>query len=246
LLSHGWHKRATEMAAIIAGGLGAFFLGWLDDRMELSPARKFSGQLLIALIAAAAGVRITLFVPNLFVNYGITVLWFVTVMNAFNFNDNANGLCGGLSAIGALCFGIFSAISGQYLVGCMAFLVAGSFLGFLPYNFPRARVFLGDSGSHLAGYLLSVLAILPHFYNPHRLHRVAVLLPIFFLIVPLADLACVVMIRWKLGKPFYHGDNNHFSHRLMRGGWSPAKAVLFLWGAAGIAGAIALFWIIRL
>src|SRR5206468_7525387 len=132
---------------------------------------------------------------------------------AFNFMDNMNGRCAGLGAIAAWFFAIVAAADGQYLVGLIAFLTFGALLGFLPYNFPRARVFLGDAGSHLVGYLLAVLAILPHFYTPRHARPLAVLMPLCILAVPLLDLVWVVLLRWRLGKPFYIGDTNHLSHR---------------------------------
>ena len=164
-LLYGLNKRKLQLAAIALGAIGMTILGVLDDKHELRPMHKFSGQLLIAALVAAAGVRITLFVPSLLFSYGVTILWLLTVINAFNFMDNMNGLCAGLGAIGAGWFAVIAAMDGQYLVALIAFLTCGALVGFLPHNFPNARVFLGDSGSHLVGYLLAVLAILPHFYS---------------------------------------------------------------------------------
>src|SRR6185503_12096615 len=79
--------------------------------------------------------------------------------------DNMNGLCAGLGAIGAGWFAVIAAAAGQYLVALIALVGAGALLGFLPFNFPQAGAFLGDAGSHLVGYLLAVLSILPHFYS---------------------------------------------------------------------------------
>lgn len=107
--------------------------------------------------------------------------------------------------------------------------------GFLPHNFPKARAFLGDAGSHLVGYLLAVLAILPHYHSAQHPNPLAVLSPLIILGVPLGDLACVVWIRWKAGKPFYEGDTNHLSHRLVRRGLSRTNAVLLIWLMASIS-----------
>lgn len=239
LLHHGLVRRGWELAGILVGALGMLALGLLDDLRELSPGRKLIGQILVAALVAASGVRITLFVPNLFFSYGITILWILTVINAFNFMDNMNGLCAGLGAIGSWYFGILAAGQGQYLVALIALVAFGALLGFLPYNFPRARVFLGDSGSHLVGYLLSVLAILPHFYTRFYPHRWAVLVPLLVLAVPLLDMAWVVVLRWRMGKPFYIGDTNHLSHRLVRRGHSTTRAVLWIWTLAALIGALA-------
>jgi UDP-GlcNAc:undecaprenyl-phosphate GlcNAc-1-phosphate transferase len=183
-------------------------------------------------LVAASGARITLFVPSIVFSYGVTMLWILTLVNAFNFMDNMNGLCAGLGALGAFNFALIAATAGQYLVGLIAFLTFGALLGFLPYNFPRARAFLGDAGSHLIGYLLAVLAILPHFYTAQHPRRWAVLIPLLVLAIPLADLVWVVLLRWRIGQPFYQGDTNHLSHRLVRRGLSQKQAVLVIWLAA--------------
>ena len=237
-LIHGLNRRVVQLLAILFGAVAITVLGWLDDKHELRALPKFAGQLLIAAVLCAADVRITLFVPNLLFSYAVTMLWLLTVINAFNFMDNMNGLCAGLGAIGAWHFGAIAAADGQYLVALIALLACGALLGFLPHNFPNARAFLGDAGSHLTGYLLAVLAILPHFYTQQRPHPLAVLTPLVVLAIPLLDLAWVVMLRWRMGKPFYVGDTNHLSHRLVRAGLSKTSAVLLIWLAAVALGAV--------
>jgi len=241
LLGYGLSKRALQLAAICIGALSMLLLGWLDDRHELKPAPKFVGQFLIAFALAGAGVRITLFVPNILFSYAVTILWILTIVNAFNFMDNMNGLCTGLSLIASFYFGLLAALSVHYLVASIAFLACGAFLGFLPYNFPNAKAFLGDAGSHLSGYLLAVLAILPHFHSPGHPRKFAVLIPLLVLAVPLIDLVWVVLLRWRAGKPFYIGDTNHLSHRLVRAGLSQVKAVVVIWILAAVSGAVTLF-----
>jgi UDP-GlcNAc:undecaprenyl-phosphate GlcNAc-1-phosphate transferase len=241
LLVHGVGVRALELAGILAGAVGMLAVGWLDDKHELRPSVKFTGQFAIALMVAASGVRVTLFVHSAVFSYAATILWIITVINAFNFMDNMNGLCAGLGAIGTWYLAIIAAGEGQYLVALIAFLTFGALLGFLPYNFPRARAFLGDSGSHLIGYLLAVLAILPHFYNPRHQRPWAVLTPLLVMAVPLLDMAWVVVLRWRLGRPFYQGDTNHLSHRLVRLGLTPTMAVLVVWMIAAGIGACVYF-----
>ena len=241
-LSHGFRRRATQVAVLAAGALGMMLLGWWDDRHELRPARKFAGQWLIASGVALAGVRITLFVPSSLFSYAITVLWLLTLVNAFNFTDNMNGLCAGLGAIAAWQFAVLAGRDGQYLVALLALVTCGALVGFLPWNFPRGRVFLGDAGSHLVGYLLAVLAILPHFFTARNPRGHAVLAPLLVLAVPLVDLAQVVVSRWRRGRPVYVGDTYHLSHLLVRAGLSQSAAVLVLWAAAVVIGAIPLFW----
>jgi UDP-GlcNAc:undecaprenyl-phosphate GlcNAc-1-phosphate transferase len=241
LLSYGLHKRSLELAAIFLGAIGMLFVGLWDDKHESRPAVKFFWQFAVAALVAASGARITLFVPSTAFSFVVTILWILTVINAFNFMDNMNGLCGGLGAIGAFYFGLSAATAAvpQYLVALMAFLTCGALVGFLPNNFPRAKSFLGDSGSHLVGYLLAVLAILPHFYTAGNPHTLAVLTPLLILAVPLGDMVWVVILRTRMGKPFYVGDNNHLSHRLVKLGLSRTRAVLVIWLLAFAVGALA-------
>jgi len=238
-LEYGFGARKWQLLAIVGGAIGMVVLGWLDDRHELSPALKFGGQLLLTAAVAASGVRITLFIPSVAFSYFITIFWMLTLINALNFMDNMNGLCAGIGSIAAGWFAVIAIGNGQYLVALLALAIGGALLGFLPYNYPKASSFLGDAGSHLVGYLLAVLAILPTFYTAASPNRLAVISPLLILGVPLLDLAWVVIIRWRLGKPFWIGDTNHLSHRLNRRGFSRPVTVLLLWLAGLVLGAVA-------
>ena len=241
LILHGVDRRALELMVLASGAIAVTILGVLDDRHELKALPKFIGQTLVAIAVAAASKRITLFVHSEVFSYAITVLWVLTIINAFNFMDNMNGLCAGVGAISALLFALIAAASGEYLVAITGFLICGALAGFLPWNFPNARAFLGDAGSHLVGYLLAVMAILPHFYTKQNPRPFAVLAPLFVLAVPLIDLAQVSIFRTLNKKPFWIGDTNHLSHRLVRAGLNRTKAVLVLWLVAALIGAAATF-----
>jgi UDP-GlcNAc:undecaprenyl-phosphate GlcNAc-1-phosphate transferase len=239
-IAYGLERRGLELSTIAFGAVAITLLGWFDDKHELKPLPKFIGQLLVAVAVAMACKRITLFVHSDVFSYTITILWILTVINAFNFMDNMNGLCAGLGFISSWFFALIAMMDGQYLVAFLSLLICGALLGFLPYNFPRASAFLGDTGSHLVGYLLAVMAILPHFYTAQHPRVWAVFMPLLVLGVPLADLAWVVLLRWRLGKPFYVGDTNHLSHRLVRKGMTKPSAVLFIWLLNAISGGLAL------
>ncbi|RME96114.1 MAG: undecaprenyl/decaprenyl-phosphate alpha-N-acetylglucosaminyl 1-phosphate transferase [Verrucomicrobia bacterium] len=239
-LLHGLARRGGQLGVVLLGALGMCLLGWRDDRRPLTPGIKFAWQAAIALAVAASGVRITLFVHSPVFAFAVTVLWILTVTNAVNIMDNMNGLCAGLGIIGTFCFAVAAGLGGQYLVTALALLMCGALCGFLPYNFPRASAFLGDSGSHLVGYLLAVLAILPDFYSPEHPRPLAVLTPLLVLAVPLGDMLVVMWIRRRLGRPIWEGDTNHLSHRLVRRGWTPVQAVLLIWLISAACGAVAL------
>jgi UDP-GlcNAc:undecaprenyl-phosphate GlcNAc-1-phosphate transferase len=237
-LFHGLNRRGFELAVIALGAVAITLLGWADDRYELKALPKFTAQFLIALMVAAVCKRITLFIPGVWFSYAITILWILTVVNAFNFMDNMNGLCTGLGIISAFLFSLIAAGRGEYLVAVTGFLFCGALAGFLPWNFPNAKAFLGDAGSHLVGYLLAIMAILPHFYNKQNPHPLAVLAPLVVLAVPLVDLAQVSIFRISNGKPFWIGDTNHLSHRLNRAGLPRTQTVMLLWLISLIIGVL--------
>ncbi|HEY3761808.1 MAG TPA: MraY family glycosyltransferase [Verrucomicrobiae bacterium] len=239
LLAYGLDRRGLELATISFGAIAITLLGWLDDKHELKPFPKFVGQFLIALLVTVASKRITLFIHSEIFSYAITILWLLTIINAFNFMDNMNGLCAGIGAIGAFFFGLIAGANGEYLVATIEFLICGALIGFLPWNFPNARAFLGDAGSHLVGYLLAVMALLPHFYSKQNPHPLAVLSPLLVLAIPLFDLAQVVVTRTLNGKPFWIGDTNHVSHWLVRQGLTRSQAVLLIWLVAVMIGVLA-------
>ena len=246
LFQYGLTRRAAQLVAIIVGAFAMVVLGWWDDRHELKPLPKFAGQAVIALLVAWSGIRITIFIPSEIAAYALTVLWILALTNALNFLDNMNGLCTGIGLIAAWSCAWAAAIQGQYLVATLAFLICGALLGFLPFNFPNAKAFLGDAGSHLIGFLVAVLAILPNFYSEQTPHRLSVLSPLLILAVPLYDLVSVVFIRSRKGQPFYVGDTNHISHRLARRGLSRFQAVLILLLAQALLGAVAVLILPRL
>jgi UDP-GlcNAc:undecaprenyl-phosphate/decaprenyl-phosphate GlcNAc-1-phosphate transferase len=245
LLGYGLSRRAWQIVAILTGAFGMVLLGWLDDRLELKPLPKFSGQTACALLVAISGIRITLFIHSEFINYLVTVLWILTLTNAFNFLDNMNGLCSGLGIISSWCCAWAAALHGQYLVAMLAFLICGALAGFFPFNFPKARAFLGDAGSHLVGFLVAVLAVLPNFYSRENPKPLAVLSPLLIAAVPIYDLVSVIIIRARAGQPIYQGDNNHISHRLVRRGYTRTHAVLLLLLVNGIASGAALLFLVR-
>lgn len=232
---------------LVSGGIGMTLLGCVDDRCDLRPAWKFSSQMLIASAVVLAGVRLPSVPGPFFLTVLLSVLWIVGVTNALNLTDNMNGLCAGLGLVGGAAFASSAAVRGRTDAAAAAFLMCGALAGFLPWNFPRAQVFLGDAGSHLVGYVLAVLAIWPQPQSPAPGGGLpgysGLVRALLILAVPLCDLGSVVLIRWRQQRPFYVGDTNHFSHLLLRSGFSPAQAVMILWAIAILFGVAAVLWV---
>jgi len=241
IVSYGLSNRGWQLAAILVGSIAMLALGMLDDSRDLLPKWKLLGQVIIALAVAASGIRVTMFVDSDIFSYAITVLWILTVTNSVNFQDNMNGLCPGLGIICGWFFAWHAGLEGQYLVATLAFLFSGALFGFLPFNFPKGRVFLGDGGSHVVGFVLSVLAVLPDFYSDDTPYKWLIITPILILFIPLTDLISIIVIRCRLGQPIWVGDNNHFSHRLVRSGHPKTRAVLLLLLISAVIGALTLF-----
>lgn len=241
IVSYGLSNRGWQLAAILVGSIAMLALGMLDDSRDLLPKWKLLGQVIIALAVAASGVRVTMFVDSDIFSYAITVLWILTVTNSVNFQDNMNGLCPGLGIICGWFFAWHAGLEGQYLVATLAFLFSGALFGFLPFNFPKGRVFLGDGGSHVVGFVLSVLAVLPDFYSDDTPYKWLIITPLLILFIPLTDLISIIVIRCRLGQPIWVGDNNHFSHRLVRSGHPKTRAVLLLLLISAVIGALTLF-----
>ena len=241
IVSYGLSNRGWQLAAILVGSIAMLALGMLDDSRDLLPKWKLLGQVIIALAVAASGIRVTMFVDSDIFSYAITVLWILTVTNSVNFQDNMNGLCPGLGIICGWFFAWHAGLEGQYLVATLAFLFSGALFGFLPFNFPKGRVFLGDGGSHVVGFVLSVLAVLPDFYSDDTPYKWLIITPLLILFIPLTDLISVIVIRCRLGQPIWVGDNNHFSHRLVRSGHPKTRAVLLLLLISAVIGALTLF-----
>ena len=232
---------ALRFGVLVIGALGMMVLGAWDDRRDLRAGVKFLVQAGIAAGVAGWGVRVPTAEGMPFLGYVLTVFWILAITNAFNLSDNMNGLCAGLGLIGAS-FVSVSAILGQgsFEVACVAALIAGSLAGYLPYNYPRATVFLGDAGSQSVGYVLSVLSLLPGIPSQPREGGVvqAWIVMVAVVAVPAIDMAFVVVSRTWKGIPFWVGDTNHLSHRLARTSLGKAGAVAVLWALACLLGVL--------
>lgn len=229
-MQYAWSVRKGQAALILAGGFLLLIMGILDDRSAMKAGVKLAFQFTAALLVSLAGVRITIFLDYVWMHHLITVFWIVFLVNAFNFIDNMNGASAGLAWIAIISCSWAGHLSGQYLVPSFGFLVAGSITGFLPYNFPKGRVFLGDSGSHLIGYFVAVTTILATYYSGQiSNHKWAVISPLLFVSIPVIDLVQVVVYRLIHGKPVWIGDTNHLTHRLAKTALNKPGAVLLLW-----------------
>ncbi len=212
--------------------------GLLDDYRPLPAWAKLGGQFLGFLILAYFGIRVRLPVPEL-VNYAITLIWLLGITNAINFLDNMDGLSAGVSAVIASFILLLALINGQFLVGALSAALLGACIGFLRFNFPPARIFMGDVGSHFLGFLLALMGIQLRF--PENSNFVTWMVPVFLFGLPIFDMTLVILSRLRRGLSPNTAGKDHTSHRLVRLGFSPRETVLILYLSCGILGMMALF-----
>jgi UDP-GlcNAc:undecaprenyl-phosphate GlcNAc-1-phosphate transferase len=220
-------------------GLGAFLiliLGLVDDRVKLSAGIKLAVQTLAALGVSLGGERFQLFALGPAVEVAATVFWILAVTNAFNLLDHMDGLSGGVAAVAGGAFLIVALQTGQWGVAVLLAPLLGACLGFLPYNFPPARLFLGDAGSLFIGFWLSCLTISFTFYERAHYPLYTYFVPLAVLAVPIFDTACVVAIRLLRRRPIFQGDTNHLAHRLTGLGMSRRLAVLTVYALTAVTG----------
>jgi UDP-GlcNAc:undecaprenyl-phosphate GlcNAc-1-phosphate transferase len=233
LLSHGGlalpppsvQMKGFPWAVYAMGSLVIVVLGVVDDRRRLSARFKLFVQTLVAAGVALGGTRMQLFDAPPAVGVAVTILWILTVTNALNLLDHMDGLSGGVALLAGAAFLFVALQTGQTLIAAMIVPLVGACLGFLCFNFPPAKIFLGDAGSLFIGFWLSCLTISFTFYGA-RYPLYTYFVPLAVLAVPLFDTASVVLIRLLRRKPIFEGDTNHLAHRLVALGLSRRGAVL--------------------
>jgi len=236
LVAGGQYQTPLSLG-LLAALLVMHAMGLFDDRKALGPYLKLFIQLAVTTILVV-GFKMRALTALDHLNLGIwpsvlvTVLWITAITNAFNFLDNMDGLSAGVAAVATTAFLITTLLIGQWFVAATLALLLGSLLGFLCFNFPPARIFMGDSGSLVIGFLLGVLTVRTTFLGKGHdwgAGWYAVFAPLIVLAVPLYDLIVVSIIRLSRGKSPFVGDTNHFSHRLVARGMSRRTAVLTLY-----------------
>lgn len=245
----------TNIKTAMIGGALMYLLGIIDDIKDIKPAVKFGGQILIASLVYALGIRIT-FISNYFgaavtdahanvilsagVSYIITVFWIVGITNAVNLMDGLDGLAAGSVAIMSLSLAYIAYIHGIRLGSmpvCIALVaVAAGCIGFLPYNFSPAKTFMGDGGALYLGYMIAVLSVISPL---KRATVVGALIPMLTLAVPIFDTALAMLRRTLKHESIMAADKGHLHHHLMAAGFGQRRSVLIMYGIVAIMGEVA-------
>lgn len=231
----------TKLIAVIGSTIILLFLGMKDDLVSMSPKKKFLGQLIAVMnVVILTDVRILsmeglLGIGELpyFVSVIFSIFVFVLVVNALNLIDGIDGLAGSIAVISSVSFGLLFLVNGHYMMTLISLVLVGALMGFLRYNLStKQKIFMGDCGSMLTGFLLAYQGVSFLTLNATtQSSNIITNAPIVLLAVlsyPLFDLLRVFAVRIKAGKSPFDPDSNHIHHRLLRLGLNHKKATLLL------------------
>lgn len=227
-----------NLFGIVSGALVIALVGFLDDRFGLRPAPKLLLQLGAALLVPLSGIVIANIrnpfgVTVQFADFAplVTVVWVLLITNTMNYLDGVDGLSAGIGFIAAVVIAALSSLPGvnQPATAILAALLAGAIFGFLPFNLPPAKVFLGDTGAQFIGYMLAIFALV----SGGKVATVALVLGI-----PILDVVWVSLRRVLRGTSPFRADAMHLHHRLLAVGVSPRGVLVLLWSIAAVFGAI--------
>jgi len=254
----GLMQQSGRLWMLLAGGTVLMLLGLVDDRFGLDWRVRLLVQAVVAVVLVRSGWRLSLFLEaqpspdtpgvewlvllaQLLID-ALSVLWIVGLVNSLNMLDNMDGLSAGVAAIAAAMLAAVMLLTPdpatrepQLFVAGLLLVVVGSLTGFLWHNRPPARLFMGDAGSYLVGYLLATSTLSATFAF-RGVPRHAILAPLCVLAVPLYDTVSVVLIRLHSGRSPFTGDKSHFSHRLVELGMTQGQAVLTIYLATATCG----------
>ncbi len=223
---------------LIAAPAGMFVLGLVDDFLRLSPPVKLVAQLFFATLVIFFGNLIIHFFPWPILNILLTYFWLIGITNAINLLDNMDGISAGVAMIAAGFLAVFFWRTNALGLLALSLGLIGSILGFLIFNFPPARIFMGDSGSMFLGFTLAALAIARSMQASNVFAVLAV--PVMIFLAPIMDTSLVTVTRLLRGQSPTQGGTDHTTHRLVAFGLSPRQVVLTLYlvsltgGAAGM------------
>ncbi len=235
-----------QFRALLIGGVIILLLGVVDDIANLSPKHKFVIQMIPALIMIIYNSDL---INNFIVNqlksfdllgyllYPILIFWIVGVTNSINIIDGLDGLACGVSLIALVTFLILGLKQNLEALSLISIALAGSMLAFLRFNFYPAKIFLGDSGSTFAGFVLASTGAL---WVLNSRNAFFIFIPVIILALPIFDTLFAIWRRYRGHHPIFQADKGHLHHRLLARGIAHKNVVFILWGISAICSVIAL------
>ncbi len=231
------HSSVSGVVGVTLGTSLIVFLGLIDDKVQLSPLVKFAGQIAAAIVLIICNMKLE-FIHQPVLSVVLTILWVVFVTNAMNLIDIMDGLSSGVTIIASGLFFVIAAQNGRINDMYIMAALGGAMLGFLPYNFPKARIYLGDTGALMMGFVLASIAMGEDY---SKTNPVALLSPFLILAVPIFDTLFIMFLRHRKGKSMFRGSPDHLALRMVRLGLSKRQTVMILWAVSLGLGLLALF-----
>ena len=209
----------THFLPIIIAGLIIFLFGIIDDFFDLPAKLKFFVQMVAAFIMIFSGNRFTQLGPLQFgiFSYPITFFWTIGVINAFNLIDGVDALCGSISTLVLLTLGFLYFVANRMDIAGICFILAVAVIGFLIYNKPKAKIFMGDGGSQFLGFMIAAIPLFP-FNKSFDYNRI--LVASILASIPILDTIAAIWRRKREGRSFFSPDKAHLHHKLMNMGYS--------------------------
>lgn len=240
-------KLDRQVVGIIIGGTIILIMGIIDDIKQLKALHKLIVQIAAATVLIYFGITIkSVSIPfivgngSVYIKYlgvPLTILWIVGITNAINLIDGLDGLACGICLISSLTLFGVSIISVRYTSMYLTIILSGACLGFLPYNFNPARIFLGDTGSNFLGFILAAISLQGAIKSAAA---VAVAVPILALGLPIYDTLFAIIRRKMNKRPIMEADRGHLHHRLLDTGMSQKQVVLTMYLLSAILGITAI------
>ncbi|MCF7804197.1 MAG: hypothetical protein K9N46_07910 [Candidatus Marinimicrobia bacterium] len=224
---------------IFAGGLLIFISGIFDDIKGVKPYVKTIIQIIAAGLVILSGIVVGKGLLPQIISLPVTLLWIVGLTNAINLLDNMDGLSSGISGIIGIFLGVIFIMNNQPTPAILAFVISGACLGFLVYNFNPAKIFMGDSGSLLLGFLLASVSLIGTIEVKSQV-MLSLGIPVLLMALPIFDTTLVTLNRKFFGRPISQGGKDHSSHRLISLGYSERQVALIMYGFTAIGGIIAI------
>lgn len=238
---------STQEAGILIGATIIVIGGVIDDTFDLKPRYKLIFQIAAAAVLIVCGVEISSVTNPLsngdsYLNVGwltvpLTILWVIGITNALNLIDGLDGLAAGVALISSVTIFIIAILNNRADAAVLTAILSGAILGFLPYNFNPATIFMGDTGAQLLGFLLAAISIEGTIKSAAAF---AIVVPILALGIPIYDTLFAVIRRKINGKPIMQADRGHLHHRLMDMGLTQRQVVLIMYLISAILGSIAI------
>lgn len=240
---------SSIMNAVLIGSFFIIITGVIDDIAELGPLTKFLGQLIAACVIVFYGNLVIrdvsafgIYLEFSFLSYPLTLIFILGCINCINLIDGLDGLSGGISSIYFLTVGIIALLQGKHgLDFVLTFVMLGSTLGFLVYNFYPASIFAGDTGSMFLGFIISVIALLG-FKN---VTMSSLIVPLLILAIPILDTLFAIIRRTLKGESVTHGDKFHIHHQLLNRNFSQRTTVLIIYVIDLLFASASIFYVLK-